>query len=116
LNSAAENKELVQKFNEACIKKDNVFLSQLLADNIKWNIVGMPGTYGKNNFLETMKIMESAAGGHSKISIRNIIAEGEYVVAESSDSSGTISYCNIYHILNDKIVELTTYVVDVTVS
>jgi ketosteroid isomerase-like protein len=118
---SAKNKELVKKINEALSKGDFEFVSAHLADNVRWNIVGMPIVSGKNDFLETMKsiIIED----FSAIAINNIIAEGDYVVVESrcnanakTKESYNPSCCDIYHLTNGKIQDLTTYIVDITLN
>ena len=55
------------------------------------------------------------------INAKNIIADGEYVVVESisknsswNENSGTSALCDIYHIKQGKIHELTTYIIDTT--
>ena len=55
--------------------------------------------------------------------VKNIIAEGEYVVVESTGKSETKTeisnspaYCDIYRIKDEKIQELTTYVVDTALN
>lgn len=111
------NKNLIKKINNAFLNGDIKFVSTHLADDIQWNIVGMPVIKGKNDFLVTMEIMESAVGGFNDIDIKNVVAEGDYVVVESHGNAGVKtsnpSYCDVYHIINGKIKELTTYIVDI---
>lgn len=109
--------------NEAFFIGNREFILTHLADNIKWNIVGMPPITGKEDFLKVMEIMESAVGGFPGIQIKNIISEGDYVVVESSGSSKNIygksfspSYCEVYRVKGEKILELTTYVIDAEVN
>ena len=121
-----KNKELVRKVNESFLKGNIEMVSEYLDDNIKWNIVGIPCIQGKTDFMQTMEIMELES--FPNIKIKNIIAEGDYVVVESSDAnvSGsnnfsadkpyTPSYCDIYFIKNGKVQELTTYMVDITLN
>ena len=116
---SAKNKELVEKINKAFSKGNTELVSVHLADNIRWNIVGMPTISGKNNFLNTMKMM--AIESFPDIVIKNIIAEGNYVVVESmgNDKTGgsyNTSYCDVYYFKNKKIHELTTYIVDITLN
>jgi len=114
-----ENKELVKKMNEAFSKGNTEFIVQNITEDIRWNIVGMPVIKGKTDFLKAMKIMELESLPDTEI--KNIIAEGNYVVVESSaglnSKSGRPyrpSYCDVYKIKNGKVEELTTYVVDIT--
>jgi len=119
LNNSEKNKQLIKKLNEAFCEGNRKFILMHLADDIKWNIVGMPPINGKEDFLRVMEMMESAVGGFPSITIKNIISEGDYVVVENSGSSKNIpgkpfnpSYCEVYRLKNEKILELTTYVVD----
>ena len=112
-----KNKNLVKKINEALSKGNTEFVSVHLADDIRWNIVGMPTVSGKSEFLKTMKMM--VIESFPDITVKNIIAEGDYVVVESTGNAKTgesynPSYCDVYHLKDEKIQELTTYIVDVT--
>lgn len=122
-----KNKELVKKINEAFSKGNTKFILANVADDIRWNIVGMPTISGKNDFLETMEMMELQS--FPLITVRNIIAEGDYVVVESAGKQGTSeqaigktgeqnnpSYCDVYLIKDGKVKELTTYVVDTSLN
>jgi ketosteroid isomerase-like protein len=125
-----QNKALIQKINEEFSKGNKEYVLDHLADDIRWNIVGMPVINGKSDFIKTMEMMESAVGGFSDIDLKNVIAEGDYVVVEGTGSSdvkevrsylsyetialsGNPSFCDVYHIVNGKIKELTSYIVDI---
>ena len=80
--SAAENKEIIRKFNEA--KSLDEMLS-LMADDVRWTLIGntrFSGTLnGKKEFLDKLMYplfaqMESMGTGTTL----NVIAEGDYVV------------------------------------
>lgn len=125
-----QNKNLVQIITEAFSKGHAETVSGYIDENIKWNIVGMPEINGKKDFLDTIKLMElvpqkenSYEKNYPDITLKNIIAEGDYVVVESSGSLNTNqeepftpSCCSIYFIMNGKIRELTTYMVDVSLN
>ncbi len=81
-----------------------------LADDVKWKIVGMPVIEGKKEFLETMKELHLENFGSNKI--KNILAEGDFVVVESIGKKSTNFFCDIYHLRNEKILGLTSYIVD----
>jgi len=113
------NKELIKKINNALSKGNIEFVLAHLADDIQWNIVGMPSIRGKNDFLKTMEIMEIESS--LNINVKNVIAEGDYVVIESRDETNSRisfspAFCDVYRIKNGKIQELTTYVVDTTLN
>jgi ketosteroid isomerase-like protein len=118
------NKELVRKINESFLSGNIEMVLDYIDENIKWNIVGMPCIQGKTDFIKTMEMMDFE--NFPNIKIKHIIAEGDFVVIESSDANSTgtncfqpdkpytPSYCDIYFIKNGKIQELTTYIVDIT--
>jgi ketosteroid isomerase-like protein len=113
-----KNKKLVKKINEAFAKGNFTFISEHLEDNIKWKIVGMPEIIGRDEFMNSVKMLELENFlNHTE---KNIIAEGDYVVVESSANKNsktkvfTPSFCDIYRIKDEKIIELTTYIVDIT--
>jgi ketosteroid isomerase-like protein len=119
-----KNKELVRKINEAFLKRNVDEVSDYIDDKIKWTIVGMPVITGRSNFIETMEMMDLES---PDIKIKNVIAEGDYVVVESltnqdpggidaSEKPYTPSYCDVYYIKNGKLQELTTYMVDITLT
>ena len=112
-----KNKKIIKRIIEESDKKNIKSYMNYFADDIRWKIVGMPVISGKKDFLETMKMIEST--GCPEVVIKNIIAEGEFVVVESSGEQGSQfkpSYCDIYRIKNGKILELTTYIVDTTLN
>ena len=116
---SAKNKKLVEKILGEFEKRNNNFFSDYLADDIQWEIVGMPVIYGKINFLKAIKTLE--LNNFILINVKNIISEGDYVVVESisklpsqNENSEDPASCDIYHIKQGKIQQLTTYIVDTT--
>lgn len=113
-----KNKELLQLIKQEFSKDNTEFVLAHLSDDVKWNIVGMPIIVGKNEFIKTMKMFElwrsNEEENFSSIKIKNVIAEGEYVVVESSGKFDTTAYCDICRISDGIVQEITTYVVDTT--
>lgn len=110
-------KEIVRKVDE-CFSENRMedFLS-LCADEIEWKMVGDTTKKGKDSIREWMSSMGEGMEP-PKISQRNQIAEGDSVAAYGEMSmknekgeEGSYEYCDIYRFENDKIVELTSYVV-----
>lgn len=81
-----------------------------LTDDVKWKIVGMPVIEGKKEFLETIK--ELHLENFSSNKIKNILAEGDFVVVESIGKTSGNYFCDIYHLRDEKILGLTSYIVD----
>jgi ketosteroid isomerase-like protein len=121
LNLTGKNKKLVFELCKAFSKGNKDFITQNLDDDVCWNIVGMPLINGKNDFINAMEMMKLES--FPDIKTKNVIAEGDYVVVESSGILNTKtgkpytpSYCDVYLIRNGKIQELTTYIVDITLN
>jgi ketosteroid isomerase-like protein len=110
------NKKLVEKVLEMFANNNHDKYLKYLDENIKWNIIGMSVISGKFEFLKTAKFLELE--NFISSNIKNIIAEGEYVVVESSSNKGQTknsnkpAYCDIYRLKDGKICELTSYIVD----
>jgi len=95
---------------DAISRENGNFYLDHLADDIKWNIVGMPVIEGKKEVLET--IIELRLENFSSSKIKNIVAEGEFVVVESSGKTSGNYFCDIYQLKDEKILGLTSYIVD----
>jgi len=103
------NKQLIRKIIDAIRKENQNIYMNYLADDIKWKIVGLPVIEGKIEFLETMK--ELHLENFSTNKIKNIVAEGEFVVVESCGKNAENYFCDIYQLKNEKILGLTSYIV-----
>ena len=104
------NKHLIKRIMDAISRENGNFYLDHLAEDRKWNIVGMPVIEGKKEVLETIKELHLENFNLSKI--KNIVAEGEFVVVESIGKTTGNYFCDIYQIKYDKIQELTSYIVD----
>ncbi|MFZ0455043.1 MAG: nuclear transport factor 2 family protein [Ignavibacteriaceae bacterium] len=112
---------MVKQIIEMFTGNNHDLYSEYLSENIIWNIVGMPLIRGKSEFIKTVKSLEIE--NFSLNRIKNIISEREFVVVESightntqNDNSNKPAYCDIYRIENNKICELTTYIIDTTIN
>ncbi len=104
----------IKKISEEFAKGNLEFSAAYLADDIKWNILGNSSIIGKQQVLEVSKM--SQLENFPVITIKNIIAEGNYVVIESTGKARTKSgkhynqiYCDIFYFQNEKLQEITTY-------
>jgi ketosteroid isomerase-like protein len=117
--SAAENKEIIRKFNEA--KSLDAMLA-LMADDIRWTIIGntkFSGTLnGKKEMLEKLFYplfaqMESMGTGTTD----NVVAEGDYVVVQTHSSGRRTktgkdynnTYCIVYRLAEGQVKEVMEY-------
>lgn len=118
---SAKNKKVVLEFMNGFIEGKEDSLINFLTEDIRWNIVGMPAIKGKQNFLQAMEMMDllkstSLNGSRTSEMVRNMIAEKDFVVVESSGVNNNYSNCDIFRIRNGKIDEMTSYIVDTSAS
>ena len=117
--SAAENRELIRKLNEARSMDE---MLGMIADDVRWTLTGttrFSGTYnGKQELLDKLiyplfGLMESRGTS----TIDNVVAEGDYVIVQShsngrrtkSGNDYNNSYCMVYRIAKGKVAEVTEY-------
>ena len=108
------NKQPLIKISEEFAKGNLEFTSEYLADNIKWNILGNLPTVGKDQVVEVSKMLQLQS--FPVITIKNIVAEGNYVVVESTGEAITKkgkpynqTYCDVFKFNEGMIQEITTY-------
>jgi uncharacterized protein len=108
------NNQLLKKISEEFAKGNLEFAEAYLADDVKWNILGSSPIIGKNQVLETSKMLELES--FPVITIKNIVAEGDYVVIESTGKAKTKSrkpynqtYCDVFRFKDETLYEITTY-------
>ena len=116
-----ENKQIIEAFYEAGARRDMDARFALLADDIKWTNIGstkFSATYiGKQALVEQLLgslFGQLKAGIYSVI--ENLIAEGEFVVAQTAGTAETKdgkpynnSYCQIIKVREGKIAEVKEY-------
>ena len=108
------NNQLLKKISEEFAKGNLEFAEVYLADDIKWNILGERPVIGKNQVLEVSKMLQLES--FPVITIKNIVAEGDYVVIENSGDAKTKSgkpynqtYCDVFKFKGEMLHEITTY-------
>jgi ketosteroid isomerase-like protein len=118
--TAADDISLLKEISEEFAKGNMEFVEPYLSDDIKWNIIGENSIIGKEQVLEVSKMLQLES--FPVITIKNIVAEGNYVVVESTGVAKTKegkpynqTYCEIFRFINNKVQEITTYL-DTAVS
>ncbi len=118
---AVDNKQLVRQLYAELSKGNTKSFIDCLAEDIRWTVIGttkFSGTIeGKQNVVN--KLFDRVAAqlnGPTKTTIKNLIAEGEYVVVESSGRVVTTTgkpynntYCEIFRLAGGKVKEVTVY-------
>ena len=116
-----ENKNVVKSFYEAGNRGDMDTCFGLIADDITWTSIGstvFSGTFtGKDQLMQQLlgPLFGNLKAGISS-TLKNLIAEGDVVVAETSGIAETTdgkpynnSYCQIMTIRDGQIVKVTEY-------
>jgi len=108
------SKQLLKKISEEFVKGNLEFSNAYLADDVKWNILGNSPITGKENVLEVSKMLQLES--FPVISIKNVVAEGDCVVVESTGKAKTKdgkpynqTYCEVFQFNDEKLQEITTY-------
>jgi len=118
---AAENKQLIQTmFAELSKGNAEAFLGNM-ADNIRFTIIGTTkysGTFnGKQELISKLLApLTAQLEGGLTITPDNFIADGDYVAMQARGKSTTKTgksynntYCQIFHLANGKVQEVTEY-------
>lgn len=105
---------LLKQISEEFAKGNLEFSEVYLADDIKWNILGESPIIGKNQVLEVSKMLQLES--FPVITIKNIVAEDECVVVESTGEAKTKkgkpydqTYCYVFKFKGETVYEITTY-------
>jgi ketosteroid isomerase-like protein len=114
------NTQLLKDVSEQFAKGNMEFVEPYLAHGIKWNILGSGTIAGRDQVLEANKMVQLER--FPRITIKNIISEGDFVVVESTGEAQTKSgkpydqaYCEVFRFIDDELQEVTTYL-DTAVS
>jgi hypothetical protein len=85
-----------------------------LADDVRWNILGNGTVTGKDEVIEVSRMVQLQS--FPRITIGNIVCEGNFVVIESTGEATTTSgkpynqaYCEVFRFHDEAIQEITTY-------
>ncbi|HZG23363.1 MAG TPA: nuclear transport factor 2 family protein [Chitinophagaceae bacterium] len=104
------NKQISEEFAKGNLEFSAIYL----ADDIKWNILGNSPITGKDQVLEVSKMLQLES--FPVITIKNTVAEGDYVVVESTGEAKTKkgkpynqTYCDVFRFNDGKLQEITTY-------
>jgi uncharacterized protein len=112
---AQRNKDLIAKVNAAFAEADTEKFLSFCDEKVKWTMVGESTVEGKDAVRKWMASMPSEP---PKFTVDNVIADGDFVTAygdmtmkEKDGQPGSYSYCDVYRLRGDKIIELTSFVI-----
>jgi uncharacterized protein len=113
------NKQVVRKLNKAFEADDVETILSCLADDISWDVPGHFTCKGKQGFKS--QIHNDAFEGAPVITIKNEIAEGDYLAVEGTVTSKfkggapfNAVFHNTYLLKDNKVKAMTSYVVPMT--
>jgi len=90
------------------------------ADNIKWNLVGASVISGKIKVIEHCDKMLADMAGAEMTNTNKIIADDKVVIqghcgyTGPDNTPGKVEYCDIYRFDNEKLVEITSYIIEIS--
>lgn len=119
--SAEQRKQRIRDGFSGLAEGDSAPLADLFADDVQWTIIGdtrFSGTY--NGMADVGERLLTPIGelleGHLRITVDNLMAEGDYVVCQGRGESdvkagGTYNntYCWVYRWSGEKIIAVTEY-------
>ncbi len=115
------NKAIVEKYMDGFRESDHQKILSCLTENVIWE---MPGVYKHNGKKEFDKEIENENFvGSPKIQIVRLIEENDIVIAEGSVQGEMINgnkldavFCDVFHFENEKIKQLTSYLMTLNTS
>jgi len=112
---SAKTKEIIEKVNASFAEGGVEGFLTHCADDVVWTMVGDRTTKGKSAIREWLDSMDTEP---PRFTVNHIIGEGDFVTAYGDmtmkDKDGQVvpyAYCDVYRFRNDKIVELTSFVI-----
>jgi ketosteroid isomerase-like protein len=117
---AAENKKMVREAFEAWSGGDGRPFFKLVADDVRWTVIGttpISRTYNsKREFRGALSAMSEHLASELKVVVRDVIADGDKVAVQfeshAKGRNGTAydqTYCWMLRLAEDKVREVTAY-------
>ena len=112
----ATNKEIVQQVNDGFATGDVDLVMSHIADDVRWDVVGISTAIGKDAFRKEVK--NENFEGVPEITVHNAIEEGDRVAVEGEVSTRfkggavvELFFHNAYRLEGGKVKELRSYLV-----
>jgi len=114
--STENNKAVIRKLNKGFEMDSDDMILSCLADDVRWDVEGHFTTHGKAEFKDNIR--GETADGPPTITIKNEIAEGNYVAVEGHVSCGMKNglvfnavFHNSYYLENGLVKRMKSFVV-----
>jgi ketosteroid isomerase-like protein len=108
------NTQLLKEISERFARGDMEFVGPYLADGVRWNVLGEEAIVGREQVLEVSRMLQLQS--FPRITIKNVVSEGELVVVESTGEAVTNAgkpynqtYCEVFRFVDGQLGEVTTY-------
>ncbi|WP_309640903.1 nuclear transport factor 2 family protein [Flavobacterium sp.] len=110
------NKAVIRKLNKGFEADSDDMILSCLADDVRWDVEGHFTAIGKSEFRDNIR--GEMADGPPTITIKNEVAEGNYVAVEGHVSCGMKNgmvfkgvFHNAYYLENGLVKRMNSYVV-----
>lgn len=108
----APKKIVVKDFITAMARNDTSHVTDMIIDQVEWNIVGTKIIRGQDEFLRHWQ----SQTGLSEVHIENLISHGNTVAANGTEKhdQGKISFCHVYQFSSGKhakIKNINSYII-----
>jgi ketosteroid isomerase-like protein len=111
------NKEIIRKVNEGFAEGDNEKILLYVADDVRWDIIGISAHVGKEAF--SKEINNENFEGVPTITTKNEIGENDWVAVEGEvqcrkKNGGMLDafFVDTYRLENGKIKEMRSYLIE----
>jgi ketosteroid isomerase-like protein len=116
----ATTKELIQQINQLFTENKMESFMDFFAEDVVWDMYSAASGHTTFNGVAEINQMDTSnMPEHSNFRFSTIVIEGDMASVQGSSTTtkkdGTqyeSNFCDIYHFKNDKIVKMSSYVVD----
>ncbi len=93
---------------------------QYMGDEIKWNVVGKEELVGReaviNRSAQATRFLETVSATHSKLKIHRaeacVVVEGAAQFRDRDNRVASVASCDVFQSARERLVEITSYVVE----
>ena len=108
-------KQISDTFSKGDLKSVYLYFD----DKIQWNIIGSPAISGRENVIAHCNKMLAEMASSSMNNTHHIVTDNTVVVqgycsfTNQDNTPGKVEYCDIFRFNEDKLVEITSYIIEV---
>lgn len=116
----ATTKELIEQINLLFTENRMEAFMDYLAEDVVWDMYSASSGHTTfNGIAEINQMNGSSMPQHTNFQFSTIVIEGDIASVQGSstskrkdDSEYETNFCDVYHFKNDKIVKMSSYVID----